>query len=485
MKDSLWFTGSVLRAALGRVQSWWLLSFQLLGLLAVLSVFFGGRVLGVESTWPASMTLALSGWVPAAVAVLIAIGLGRLAALPAIAMLPHFGALGRFAAHGSAIALIVIAAGTSAWSGTLTPALAAALALVAYTLGLLVVVTTPARRSWLLGIYVLFHVSLLKGGLEPYLRPLSRSLLLGGAAAAALFVALQIMWPRRSVAVQNTHGAGNTGFPGPRAVSRPASALQRFREADRFRRATRSSGPRWRALANLTLILLGPLLAVVLMNAVGNFGDSSLSFQQRLYGDVVLNVNPDDASQARWSDASLYLVPALILGAIFAIAQHHVFSPVLLNRGTMARMAVRGYLSDFGQLVAIVTLVTIAVVGLVASLTGIGWPKTPPPIFLGLAAMVGLSPWLTLLTLWFQRDGSAAGRGSHSASIFQSHRGFLIAFGVGLPAYMIGIRYLLQKAFPEASIRAVMAVSLMAALIGVMLLPAAFRRYYGRVSLEP
>lgn len=276
------------------------------------------------------------------------------------------------------------------------------------------------------------------------------------------------------------------GFPAPRPLGRnDLSTAARLREADQLRKTARNEGAPWRLHLMLLFITMVPGLIIVTMSAIGLFEDSTLSVAERLYCDFVTDLGPDGKTPSSWSEASVIVLPLLMLSSLFAMSQHSVLGPVLVSRGTMARVALRGYIGNVALATAATILGVTALTGLVASLTGFGWPERVPPVFVALTLLIGLMPWIALLTLAVQREAlQGVGASDSSVSLFQTYKGLFVALMVGMPAYQIGVRFLQTKVLVEPTVLSVLPMTLISVAVGAALLPAAFRRYYARVSLE-
>ncbi len=482
------FTLAAIRSAFGHVEYRWLLMIQLLGGVVLLSGLFGGSVVGVENSLPQSITYALSGWVPALTARVLVAGLSGLGSMSTVALLPRFKQRRGRAVLSCAVLAAVLAACASALLSVLTPVAAGACALAAFTCGVGSHLGQGIQRAASVVAFLVLHVALTRGGLDalalPDGRPLVGAILCGGF----LVYRLRSAWPERHLDTGSGqgHGAISMGFPAPRTLGQNnVSTAARLREADQFRRAARNDGSPWKLQLTLLFMTMVPGLIIVSMSALGLFEDSTLGVAERLYNDFVTDLGPDGKTPSSWSEASVIALPLLMLSSLFAMSQHSVLGPVLVSRGTLARVALRGYIWNIALATAATILGISALTGLVASLTGFGWPERVPPVFVALTLLIGLIPWIALLTLAVQREAlQGVAASASSVSLFSTYKGFFVALMVGMPAYQIGVRFLQTKVLVEPTVLSVLPMTLVSVAVGAALLPAAFRRYYGRVSLE-
>ncbi len=451
-----------------------------------LSVLFGGSVVGVENTWPESITYALSGWVPALTALTVVAGLSGLSSRPTLSLLPRFKRQRGRAVLGCAALAVAVAAGASASLSVLTPIAAGSIALAAFTCGTGVLLGQGAWRAAWLTAFFLLHVALTRGSLDAVALSHWKPLVVAVPCGSFLFYRVRSVWPQGSSDKGSGHAASSLGFPAPRSLDRSGlSSAARLREAGQFRSTAMAEGARWKPFLNLLAILMAPGLFILAMSALGLFEDSSLGVAERIYRDFVTDVGPDGVTPSTWSEASAIALPLLIFSSVFALSQHSVLGSVLVSRGTMARVALRGYLKAVVFATVATCLGVFALTALVASMTGFGWPDRVPPIFVSLTLLIGLLPWVALLTLAVQRAAPMGAAGSESsAPMLQTFRGFFAALVVGMPAYQLGVRFLQTKVLTEPTVLSVLPITLVSVAVGAAFLPSAFRRYYDRVSLE-
>lgn len=282
----------------------------------------------------------------------------------------------------------------------------------------------------------------------------------------------------RSLPPTSKPNAAEGAFAAP-AVS-PSGAV-RLRQATAYIYAAENRWSLRRLLTILTILSVGPIVMVTIVNVLAADGTGlAARLQQLLFAPPAGGIRPDGALSA-----SRDLLAPLAFVPLFALAQHRGLGYLPFSRNTIAGDAARHFYRLAGAMFTAVCTFSCGVVAAVAWSAHAQASERVIPFLVAALLVAAALPLLTCLTLrgassrWVQRR-----RPPHGLSLRQiAFGGSIVALGYVVIQLCVYAALALRDGALDASPIAVGVLVALAATAAA--LPAAFRRYYATVPLAP